>query len=291
MDKTIVGIGELVWDVLPAGKKLGGAPVNFACFASRLGANAFPISALGEDPLGDETLGALGATGLDLSYIQRNALPTGKVLVELDAAGVPKYNILENVAWDALSCTPEDEALLQGADAVCWGSLAQRCAVSRAALLQMLDAVPDAATKVFDINIRQHYYGRDTIEPSLLKADILKLNEEELPVLQEMFGLAGEDAPAVAELIARFSLREVILTKGARYSEVYGISGLLSHLDTPKVAVVDTVGAGDSFTATYVTSRLEGRTVAESHARAVRVSAWVCTQNGAMPRLPENFFE
>ncbi len=284
--KKIIGIGEVVWDVLPSGKKLGGAPVNFAYFASQFGAGAFPVTAIGRDSLGDETLEALRATGLDLSYVQRNALPTSRVLVTLDADGVPQYEIVENVAWDAMECTPAALSLLRTADAVCWGSLSQRSPASKAAVLSMLDAVPAGAVKVFDINIRQHYYDRDTLAESLRRADILKLNEDELPLLRSLFGLPESDAAAVAALVARFGLREVILTKGADCSEVYGAKGLLSHLDTPRVKVADTVGAGDSFTAAYVASRLDGRSVAEAHALAVRVSAWVCTQNGAINPLP-----
>ncbi|MBQ9548967.1 MAG: carbohydrate kinase [Bacteroidales bacterium] len=289
--KKIVAIGEVVWDVLPSGRKLGGAPVNFAYFAAQLGVEAFPITAVGRDELGDETLEALEATGLDLSLLQRNALPTSRVLVTLDAAGVPQYEIVENVAWDAMECTPAALDLLSHADAVCWGSLSQRSAASKAAVLQMLDAVPAGAVKVFDINIRQHYYDRDTLSESLRRADILKLNEDELPLLRSLFALPESDTGAIAELIGRFALQQVILTRGADCSEVYGPEGLLSHLDTPKVQVADTVGAGDSFTAAYVASRLQGRPVAEAHALAVRISAWVCTQAGAINPLPQDFLQ
>ncbi len=289
--KKIVAIGEVVWDVLPSGRKLGGAPVNFAYFAAQLGVEAFPITAVGRDELGDETLEALEATGLDLSLLQRNALPTSRVLVTLDAAGVPQYEIVENVAWDALECTPAALDLLSHADAVCWGSLSQRSAASKAAVLQMLDAVPAGAVKVFDINIRQHYYDRDTLSESLRRADILKLNEDELPLLRSLFALPESDTAAIADLFARFGLHQLILTRGADCSEVYGPEGLLSHLDTPKVQVADTVGAGDSFTAAYVASRLQGRPVAEAHALAVRISAWVCTQAGAINPLPQDFLQ
>lgn len=289
--KKIVAIGEVVWDVLPSGRKLGGAPVNFAYFAAQLGAEAFPITAVGRDELGDETLEALEATGLDLSLVQRNALPTSRVLVTLDAAGIPQYEIVENVAWDALACTQEALDRLRAADAVCWGSLSQRSAASKAAVLQMLDAVPAGAVKVFDINIRQHYYDRDTLSESLRRTDILKLNEDELPLLRSLFSPSGSDSAAIADLFARFGLQQLILTRGADCSEVYGPEGLLSHLDTPKVQVADTVGAGDSFTAAYVASRLQGRPVPEAHALAVRISAWVCTQAGAINPLPQVFLQ
>ena len=287
MMKKVVSIGETVWDVFPSGKRLGGAPVNFAFFSKEFGADAYPVSAIGNDALGDETMRALESTGLDLGYIQRNDSPTSRVLVTMDDAGVPQYEIVEGVAWDDLTCDAGTLALFSDADVVCWGTLAQRSPRSHRSVLQMLAAVPASSLKVFDINLRQHYYSRETIEDSLKYADVLKLNEDELPIITGLFSIEDNAEASIAELIRRFSLRNVIYTQGSVCSDVYGVEGLLSHLPTPKVNVVDTVGAGDSFTATYVMSRLNGASVEEAHRLAVDVSAFVCTQSGAINPLPE----
>ena len=285
----IIGIGEIVWDMLPAGKQLGGAPVNFAFFAKELGAEAYAISAVGDDELGNETLERASATGVDISLIQRNALPTSRVLVTLDEKGIPQYEIVEGVAWDAIECREQELALVGDADVICWGSLAQRSETSRKSILAMVDAAPQSCIKVFDINIRQHFYSREVVEESLRRADILKLNEDELPLVAELFGKKGKESEIIEALIADFDLQQVVLTCGAAYSEVYGKEGLVSHIATPKVTVADTVGAGDSFTATFVTLLWKGHSIGEAHAKAVEVSAFVCTQNGAIAPLPHNF--
>ena len=276
----IIGLGEIVWDCQDDARTLGGAPVNFAFHAQQLGADSYPVSAVGGDALGQETLEACRAYGLRTDYIQVNDLPTSRVLITLDEQKSAHYQILENVAWDALEASPETLALASRAHAVCWGSLAQRSEASRAAILRIVDAVPDGALKVFDINLRQHYYGRSVIESSLERANVLKLNEEELPVVLELMSLDG-----IAAIIGRFSLDYLIHTCGAAYSEVYGPDGLLSHLDTPQVKVADTVGAGDSFTAAFIASILQGETPADAHAKAVQVSARVCGHHGAIVPL------
>ena len=274
---VILGIGEIVWDCLPGEKKLGGAPVNFAYHAMQLGAESYPVSAVGADLLGEETLAACKGYGLDTSYIQVNSLPTSRVLITLDDAGVPTYEIVENVAWDALVATPEALALAARADAVCWGSLSQRNEASRLAVQQILSAVPAAAMKVFDINLRQHYFNREVVETSLRQANVLKLNEQELPIVLCMLGAAD-----MAELISRYKLDYLIYTGGAAYSEIHSPKGLLSHIETPEVKVADTVGAGDCFTAAFVSSILQGETPAAAHEKAVRLSAWLCTLKGAI---------
>ena len=278
----IVGIGELVWDLLPSGPQLGGAPVNFAFFAKGLGAEAYPVTAIGRDALGEEALGILRDAGLDTSLIQFNGFPTGTVKVSLDAAGIPSYDITRDTAWDNIACPQEALEIVRGADAVCWGSLAQRSPVSRTSILELVDAAPSSCKKVFDINLRQDYYSEGLLDESLRRADILKLNEDELPVLKGLFGLPAEDADAIGALIRRFSLEMVIHTCGAVGSSVYTAEGPVSRLDTPKVEVADTVGAGDSFTAAFVTALLGGSPVAEAHALAVRISAYVCTRPGAI---------
>ncbi len=282
----IIGIGEVVWDCFPEGKRLGGAPINFCFFAKELGADSYPITALGKDELGDETLEALKQTGLDLKYISRNSLPTSKVLVSLNDAGVPQYEIVENVAWDSIECNSAAMELVSDADVVCWGSLAQRSEKSRTAVLRLVDAAPSTALKVFDINIRQHFYSEELIVESLKRANVLKLNEDELPLLISLLALPSDSGEAIAELISRFGLKYVIFTQGAKCSEIYDASGMVSSIDTPRVEVVDTVGAGDSFTAAFVVGILRGEPVAQAHRRAVDVSAYTCTRSGAINHLP-----
>jgi len=281
----VIAVGEIVWDMLPAGKQLGGAPLNFAFFSKELGAEAYAVSAIGNDVLGDETLAVASATGVNLDYLQRNNLPTSRVLISLDNEGVPQYEIVENVAWDALECPQMILDLVKDASVMCWGSLAQRSVTSRQSVLAMLSAAPKECVKVFDINIRQHYYSREVIETSLGYADILKLNEDELPLVASILGLSGPEHDIVSQLIEKYALKYLVYTHGADFSEVFSATGEYSHVPTPKVRVVDTVGAGDSFTAVFVTSILQGLSMAESHARAVEVSAYVCTQNGAINPL------
>lgn len=289
MKKTIVGIGEIVWDMLPAGRQLGGAPVNFSYFAHELGAQAYPVSAVGMDSLGDEALEILEGAGIDTSYIQRNSLPTSRVLVTANSEGVPQYEIVEGVAWDEIGCTEEALELMKSADVVCWGSLAQRSGISRKSILDMIDMAPGSCLKVFDINIRQDFYSAEIIEQSLLRADILKLNEDELPLVASMFGIEGEPDEIAGKVIERFSLKNIIYTQGAVRSIIYGKEGIVSSLPTPSVKVADTVGAGDSFTATYVTSALGGKSPMEAHRLAAKVASFVCTKNGAINPLPEGF--
>lgn len=286
--KKVVGIGEIVWDTFSDGAVLGGAPLNFAFVASELGCSPVIISAVGNDDLASVTLDRIVEIGLDTSTVQRNELPTGRVLIELDEKGIPQYEIVENVSWDAIRCPEEDKALVADAAAVCWGSLAQRSQTSSEAVLTLLDSVREDCLKVFDINIRQHYYSREVIENSLGKADVLKLNDDELPLVAEMFGLDGEPAEQMAGLIRMFDLSMIIYTAGAAFSEIHGKDGCLSHIDTPEVQVVDTVGAGDSFTAGFIASRLNGASVREAHERAVRVSAYMCTQKGAINHIPSD---
>ena len=283
----VIAIGEIVWDCLPSGKQLGGAPLNFAFFAKVLGADAYAVSAVGNDVLGDETLAVAATTGVCLDYVQRNSLPTSRVLVTLSDAGIPQYEIVEGVAWDAIDVAEDALKLVKDASVICWGSLAQRTEKSRESVLAFLDAAPDTCIKVFDINIRQHYYSRDVIEASLKRSNILKLNEDELPLVAQMLGVDGNEKEIVSSLMDMYSLKYLIYTHGADFSEVYSADGEYSHIPTPKVSVADTVGAGDSFTAVFVTSLLSGKSVKESHNLAVEVSAFVCTQNGAINPLPD----
>lgn len=285
MENKIVGLGEALWDVLPEGKKLGGAPANFAYHAGQFGLDTLAISAVGEDQLGDETLSALKEKGL--KYIMpRVPFPTGTVQVELDAQGVPAYEIREGVAWDNIPFTPEMEKVARSCKAVCWGSLAQRHEVSRNTIHRFLDATPPTCLKIFDINLRQTFYDEEVIRASLKRCNILKINDEELVTIGRLFGYPGLDMSNKCWLIlGKYNLDMLVLTCGVNGSYVFK-PGAMTFLETPKVDVADTVGAGDSFTASFCAAILKGLSVSDAHQLAVETSAYVCTCNGAMPRIP-----
>ena len=278
--KVIVGIGEILWDMLPSGKALGGAPANFAYHATRLGEEGWAVSAIGPDALGREIMDIVTEKRLK-NVISVTDKPTGTVQVELDARGVPTYTIMEGVAWDHIPFTPEMEALAQRADAVCFGSLVQRMA-SRESVLRFLRATRPEALKVFDINLRQHYYSPEVLEESLKIADILKINDEEIRIVADMFGLGGDDTAVSRALIDRYGLRLVILTKGAEGSEVITADDTLPQ-PAGEAEVVDTVGAGDSFTAAFVVAYLRGDSLADAQRLASDTAAYVCSRKGAMP--------
>ena len=288
-NKFVVGIGEVLWDVLPEGKKLGGAPANFAYHVSQFGLNSRVVSAIGNDKLGAEIERDFSEKGLE-GIIEKVAYPTGTVQVSLDDNGVPNYTIKENVAWDNIPFTTALKELAQHTCAVSYGSLAQRNIVSRETIHAFLYAMPkEGAYKIFDINLRQNFYTKDIICESLERCNVLKINDEELVAVSRLFGYPGIDLQDKCWiLLAKYDLKMLILTCGVNGSYVF-TPGHVSFVETPKVAVADTVGAGDSFTAAFVSAVLRGLSVSEAHKLAVNVSAYVCTQNGAMPILPDNF--
>lgn len=282
-------MGEALWDMLPEGKKLGGAPANFAYHVSQFGLESCVVSAVGDDPLGQEILDSFKAKGLK-GRIATVPYPTGTVQVELDSDGVPCYEIKEGVAWDNIPYTAELEKLASETRAVCFGSLAQRSIVSRETINRFLDAMPkdDDVLKIFDINLRQNFYTKETICNSLEKCNVLKINDEELVTVSRLFGYPGIDLKDKCWiLLAKYGLKMLILTCGVNGSYVF-VPGNVSFVETPKVEVVDTVGAGDSFTGAFVSAILSGLPVCEAHRLAVEVSGYVCTQAGAMPVLPES---
>lgn len=288
MEQYIVGMGEALWDILPSGKKIGGAPANFAYHVSQFGLNSCVVSAVGNDALGDEIVTNLTEKGLNLK-IARVPFKTGTVQVEMDDVGVPQYVINENVAWDNIPFTPELEELAKNTKAVCYGSLAQRCPVSRNTIHRFLDAMPDDddRLRVFDINLRQGFYSEEIISDSISRCNILKINDEELVTVSRIFGYPGINLKDKCWiLLGKYNLKMLILTCGVNGSYVF-TPGSISFLPTPVVKVEDTVGAGDSFTAAFVSSILKGCPIKEAHNRAVQTSAYVCTQSGAMPVLPE----
>ncbi len=288
--RYVVGLGEVLWDVLPEGKKLGGAPSNFAYHAGQfLGMdNTIAVSALGEDKLGEETIKALEEHQLNC-LLPRVPYPTGTVQVQLDEQGIPTYDIKENVAWDNIPFTKEIEDVASSCRAVCFGSLAQRNVVSRETIHRFLDLTPKDCMKIFDINLRQNFYNKEIIKESLQRCNVLKINDEELVLIGRMFGYPGLDIENKCWLIlGKYNLDMLVLTCGTNGSYVF-TPGQMSFQETPKVEVADTVGAGDSFTGSFCAAILSGKPVTEAHKLAVEVSAYVCTQNGAMPTLPETF--
>ena len=287
MKRYIIGLGEALWDVLPEGKKLGGAPANFAYHAGQFGLDTIAISALGEDALAEETIEALKEH--DLNYLMpRVPFPTGTVQVTLAEGGIPTYDIKEGVAWDNIPYTDEMAEIAKNARAVCFGSLAQRNKVSRENIRKFLADTPADCLKICDINLRQQFYSKEILEDSFRLCNILKINDEELVVVNRMFGYDGLDMRQTCEkMVQDYGLKMLVLTCGTNGSYVFTDDGLTSFQDTPKVEVADTVGAGDSFTGSFCACILNGKPVQEAHKTAVQVSAFVCTQNGAMPVIPD----
>ena len=282
----IVGLGEVLWDLLPGGKQFGGAPANFAYHAAAQGAEAKVVSCVGWDELGEEILARIDAMGLSREHIAvDDAHPTGTVSVELDAQGKPEYIIHTNVAWDFIPKKPAVLAPAKQANAVCFGSLAQRSNVSRDTIRVFLAATPPDCLRIFDINLRQDFYNREIITTSLESANVLKLNDEELPVVAELLSLTGNEETLLASLIERYSLTAIALTKGSKGSVLVSPSERSVHLGV-SAEIADTVGAGDSFTAVLATGLLRGWDLDTINDRANRVAAYVCTQSGAAPEMP-----
>ena len=290
MNDIVVGMGEALWDVLPEGKKIGGAPANFAYHVSQFGLNSCVVSAVGNDALGNEIIENFTSKGLN-QLIEKVPYPTGTVQEEIDQAGIPQYEIKENVAWDNIPYTANLEVVASRTKAVCFGSLAQRNVVSRNTINRFLDAMPknDDTLVVFDVNLRQGFYNKEILCNSMTRCNILKINDEELVTVSRMFGYPGIDLQDKCWiLLGKYNLKMLILTCGINGSYVF-TPGTVSFQPTPRVEVADTVGAGDSFTAAFISSIIKGKSVAEAHSLAVQTSAFVCTKKGAMPVLPEEF--
>ena len=282
-------MGEALWDVLPEGKKIGGAPANFAYHVSQFGLQSCVVSAIGDDKLGAEIIENFDAKGLR-HLIETVPYPTGTVQVEIDQAGVPMYDIKENVAWDNIPYTARLENLAAITNAVCFGSLAQRSVVSRNTINRFLDAMPqnNDSLVVFDVNLRQGFYTKEILCNSMKRCNILKINDEELVTVSRLFGYPGIDLQDKCWiLLGKYNLKMLILTCGINGSYVF-TPGNVSFQPTPKVTVADTVGAGDSFTAAFISCILKGKSVEEAHRKAVETSAYVCTCQGAMPTLPDS---
>jgi fructokinase len=283
----ITGIGEVLWDMLPEGKQLGGAPGNFCFHTQNLGADATIISAIGKDESGMEIERLLNEKKLKL-ILNYPDFTTGYVSVKLEN-GMPSYTIHENVAWDHITLSNEAKEWIKKTDAICFGSLAQRSETSGKAIEEALKAAPEKALKVFDINLRQHYYNKEILEHSMILANVLKLNDDELEIISEMFNLVGSDKEKCLKLMQLFGLDLVALTLGSQGSWLFTQTEE-SFQQVPKIEIMDTIGAGDSFTATMVMGLLKNKPLAQLHYEATSYSAKVCTFSGATPKIsPDSF--
>ncbi|CAA6689642.1 MULTISPECIES: carbohydrate kinase [unclassified Lentimonas] len=286
----VAGIGELLWDVFPDHKRIGGAPANFAYHTHQLGAESWPVSCIGSDALGIELRGQLIESGVDVRYVKESAShPTGTVDVVLHS-GKPTYEIHENVAWDHLPFTADLRELAGQLDAVCFGSLSQRSTESSQSIHAFLSEMPEHALKIFDVNVRQSFYSKELIRKSLKLANVLKLSDEELPVLLDLFDLGGDSCEQLVQLRKLFDLRLVAYTRGSHGSLLVTADSV--H-DFPGMAaeVVDTVGAGDSFTAALCMGTLRGWPLGQVNDFANRVAAYVCSQKGATPAIPNDLLQ
>jgi fructokinase len=292
----VIGLGELLWDLFPNGKQLGGAPANFAYITALLGDSGIVASRVGDDRLGQEALWHLKSCGLDVSRIQRDlSHPTGTVKVEVDSRGQPEYQITENVAWDFMEFSEDWISLARSAHAVCFGSLAQRNSISRSTIRAFLSALPSFAVGIFDVNLRQSFFSPEILRDSARHAKVLKLNHEEFPRFLDLMqsplknseragSAPGDysDISAARWLCREFGIRLVCITRGSNGSVLVAAN---SHHEHPGVSVkiADTVGAGDAFTATLVHHALRGSSLATMNTAANRMGAWVASQEGAMP--------
>lgn len=286
---VVAGIGELLWDVLPSGKQLGGAPCNFAFHAMQAGCDCYAVSAIGKDEMGVELKQNLHELGLSDQYVQENEFPTSTVTVKLDENGHPDFTIHENVAWDHIRWNNELGKLAKEVDAVCFGSLAQRNPESENSIKSFLTETNSGCLRVFDINLRQHYYSKETIIDSLELSDILKLNEDELPVIAGYLGFKGNPEKQLDQILGHFKLKYVVYTLGSKGSIIKSVEDS-SFIEAPKIQVADTVGAGDAFTAVFIAGILRRIPLKETHKKATEIAAYVCTQKGATPKLNLNIF-
>ena len=284
MKKRVVGLGEVLWDLLPGGPSLGGAPANFAYITTLMGDQGIVASRVGEDSRGIDALRRLEELGLNIDYVQtdREHL-TGVVNVKVDGHGVAEYEIAQPVAWDFLEWNPDWQQLAQDADAVCFGLLAQRSEKSCATIRQFLAGAPEHTLKVFDVNLRQSYYSADVLSESIRLADVVKLNDDELPRLMELMNMSEKDETASARRLSRdYGLKVVCITRGSHGSLLVAGEDVSEHPGF-RVSVADTVGSGDAFTAGLVHEYLHGASLDLMNEVANLVGAWVASEVGAMP--------
>ncbi len=285
---VVVGIGEILWDVFPDGPRFGGAPSNFCCSASELagdGAHVYMVSAVGDDELGHNALSALQGHGVNTGCVQIAKQETGKVLVELDSAGVASYRFAEDTAWDNLEWNDALAERASECDAVCFGTLGQRSDSSRAVIRKFVNATSNDTLRILDVNLRAPFFDDKVILESLELASVLKLNDDELPHLAELIGLEGTDPELLRQVADRYELRCVALTRGPN-GAILSCGDAISDLPGVPVQVADTVGAGDAFTAAMTLGLLSGQNVEQINRKSIAVAAYVCSQNGATPSFP-----
>jgi fructokinase len=286
---VVIGLGEILWDVYPDEARFGGAPANFAIQAAALGAEAWTVGSVGADDLGRRALERLRERAVRCETVQQDAIhPTGTVAVTLDESGKATYQFAADTAWDHLDWSDAVSGVAARCDAVCFGTLGQRSPRSRQTIRRFVQATPAAALRVFDVNLRQTFYDADTLVESLRLATVLKLNDEELPVVARLCGLqTAAPRDQLAELLRRFDLRLIALTRGGEGS-LLATPTELNGCPAPPTDLVDTVGAGDAFTATLVMGLLADRPLSEINRHANAVAAYVCSQKGASPVLPDH---
>ena len=291
MKLKLVGIGEILWDLLPDGRQLGGAPANFAYHASALGARGSIVSRIGNDSFGREILMTLQKLGLRTDLIEVDSTaPTGTVNVTVASDGQPQFIIHEPVAWDAITGNEAARKVVSEADAVCFGTLAQRRPASHHAIRSLVQLTRQSAFRILDVNLRQNYYSRELIDESLAVANLLKMNDTELPRIGSMFGWEGDERHVIKQIANRFDLHTIALTRGAHGSLLYSRGAWDDHTGIP-ATVVDTVGAGDSFTAAMTIGLLAGWPLAVINARANEIAAVVCRHVGGTPPIPDRLSE
>jgi fructokinase len=284
----VVSIGEMLWDVFPDGAKFGGAPANVSCHCASLLGEAYMISCVGNDRYGMKAVEFLANRNVNVDGVTvSDRYPTGTVEINVDEYGKPEYVINRNAAWDNIDCNWLAEDIVKDADAVCFGSLAQREAVSRQTIHKLLDRSAPGCLKVFDVNLRLDYYNEDILRDSVCRADVLKLNDEELPVIAEIFDLSGNELEIVRKLIKTCQLDVVALTRGGEGALIVSSDTESDYAGIKVDNIVDTVGAGDSFTAALITGLLKDKTLDEINQNACRIAAYVCSQSGATPKLPQ----
>jgi len=284
---TVVGLGEILWDLLPSGRQLGGAPANFAYCSHLLGDRGIVASRVGGDQLGIDIRESLAKAGISDQFLQTDATqPTGTVRVQLDPAGQPKFEITQPAAWDCLEWTKEWQELAKSANAVCFGSLAQRSAKSRETILNFLSGTAADTLRIFDVNLRQSFYSTEIICESLNRANAVKLNHEEVPLVRELLNLhAADDVSFCRVLMERFDLKLICITRGANGSLLCDPHAVHEHPGL-RVKVKDTIGAGDAFTAGLVHEHLRQHGLAEMNEAANQMGAWVASHSGGMPPSP-----